>query len=315
MCHPTSRVVSWRRLAGLAGATAVTAALATSTAPAMAATNAPGIPPTAKAAAFLTPSVGAIQLHYDDLGGPAGFLGGPLGGEMTTPDGIGRFTEYEHGAIYWTPATGAHEVHGGIRAEWAATGWERGPLGYPVTDETGTPDGVGRFNNFQSGSVYWTPATGAHEVHGAIGAKWAAAGWERGPLGYPVTDEYAVPGGRASDFQHGRISWNAATGDVTVLPQLSISVRTERNQLGGWIYVSGIGFSPTNTVHLFAEGLVGRNEPMQIGSDSTGPDGRFDGFTYDARCWAGQREGAVIRAVDALTGMSTTGTTSAFSCG
>ena len=44
----------------------------------------------------------------------------------------------------------------------------RGFLHYPVTDETGTPDGVGRFNHFEGGSIYWTPGTGAKEVHGAI---------------------------------------------------------------------------------------------------------------------------------------------------
>jgi len=138
--------------------------------------------------------------------------------EMTTPDGVGRFNHFSKGgSIYWTAATGAHEVHGAIRVEWAATGWETGPTGYPVTDEMTTPDGVGRFNHFsKDGSIYWTAATGAHEVHGAIRTAWAAAGWETGRVGYPVTAEYAVPDGRASDFQHGRISWNASSGLTAV---------------------------------------------------------------------------------------------------
>src|SRR5664280_2102801 len=84
------------------------------------------------------------------------------------PDGVGRFNHFQAGAVYWTPPTGAHEVRGAIRDLWASLGWERSALGYPVTDETGTPDGVGRFNGFQGGAVYWTPRTGAHEVHGAI---------------------------------------------------------------------------------------------------------------------------------------------------
>jgi uncharacterized protein with LGFP repeats len=83
-------------------------------------------------------------------------------------------------------------------------------MGYPVTDETGTPDGIGRYNHFTGGagaSIYWTPATGAWSVHGGIRGRWAAQGWERGPLGYPVSDEYAVPGGRRSDFQRGSLVW------------------------------------------------------------------------------------------------------------
>jgi hypothetical protein len=156
---------------------------------------------------------GAILADYQQLGGPVGFLGFPITDETGTPDGIGRYNHFQHGSIYWTPTTGAHEVHGAIAAKWAALGWERSVLGYPITDETGTPDGIGRFNHFQHGSIYWTPTTGAHEVHGAIAAKWAALGWERSVLGYPITDEFTpTPGFRQSDFQHGSINWNPVTG-------------------------------------------------------------------------------------------------------
>jgi uncharacterized protein with LGFP repeats len=82
-----------------------------------------------------------------------------------------------------------HEVHGAIRARYDALGAESSFLGYPTTDETGCPDGVGRYNHFEAGSIYWSPAIGAHEVHGLIRDLWSAQGWERGPLGYPLTDE------------------------------------------------------------------------------------------------------------------------------
>jgi hypothetical protein len=85
---------------------------------------------------------------------------------------------------------GTFEVHGDIHSKYVAMGAEASILGYPTTDETGTPDGVGRFNHFQAGSIYWMPNTGAHEVHGLIREFWAANGWERNPnLGYPITDE------------------------------------------------------------------------------------------------------------------------------
>ncbi|MGY1841151.1 MULTISPECIES: LGFP repeat-containing protein [unclassified Modestobacter] len=105
-------------------------------------------------------------------------------------------------------------MHGSIYQTWARFGWESGRLGFPLTDETGTPDGVGRFNHFEGGSVYWTPGTGAHQIEGAIRDRWAALGWERSYLGYPTSDEYPVPGGRRSDFQGGSLTWNAATGEV-----------------------------------------------------------------------------------------------------
>src|SRR6202012_2078020 len=110
-------------------------------------------------------------------------------GEMDNGDGRGRSRDFQNGSIFWTPQTGAHEVHGDIRVKWAQLGGTRGFLGYPITDETGTPDGRGRYNHFQGGSIYSTPFTGAHEVHGAIRQKWAALGWEHSTLGYPISDE------------------------------------------------------------------------------------------------------------------------------
>ena len=41
-------------------------------------------------------------------------------------------------------------------------------LGYPTTNEQTTTDGIGRYNHFQKGSIYWSPTTGAHEVFGLI---------------------------------------------------------------------------------------------------------------------------------------------------
>jgi len=38
-----------------------------------------------------------------------------------------------------------------------------------------------------------------------------AAGNERSTLGLPTSDEYSVRGGRRSDFQHGNVTWLAAT--------------------------------------------------------------------------------------------------------
>src|ERR671933_143954 len=111
----------------------------------------------------------AIDDKYAELGGPNGFLGRPFdagagSGEMATANGRGRFRDFERGTIVWSPETGAHEVHGRIRDKWAQLRGEGGFLGFPLTDETGTPDGRGRFNHFQGGSIYWTPETDAHEV-------------------------------------------------------------------------------------------------------------------------------------------------------
>jgi LGFP repeat len=157
---------------------------------------------------------GSIQEKWASLGWEQSFLGYPVTDETKTPDGVGRYNHFQGGSIYWSPSTAAFVVHGAIRDKWASLGWEKSFLGYPLTDESGTPDGFGRFNHFQGGSIYWTPSTGAHEVHGAIRDKWAAMGWERSFLGYPTSDELADPGGRVSHFQHGDITWSTGKGAV-----------------------------------------------------------------------------------------------------
>ncbi len=159
---------------------------------------------------------GAILAHYLAIGGPSSALGLPTNDESPSADGVGRYNNFASGgALYWSPRTGAHEVHGAIDEKWGQLSWESGLHGYPVTDERATADRVGRYNDFQDGSIYWTPRTGAHSVHGAIKAKWAAQGWEQGALGYPTSDEYAVPGGRQSNFQGGSLFWNSSTGAIS----------------------------------------------------------------------------------------------------
>jgi uncharacterized protein with LGFP repeats len=180
---------------------------------------------------YWTPATGAHAVHgeirkkWAELGWELR-VGYPTTDETVTPDGVGRFNHFRkdqnENSIYWTPTTGAHAVYGEIRKKWAELGWEQG-LGYPTTDETVTPDGVGRFNHFRKdqneGSIYWTPATGAHAVYGEIRKKWAALGWERSFLGYPVTDEGEdQSGGRQSSFQHGVLRWRLE-GGLEVMPE------------------------------------------------------------------------------------------------
>jgi uncharacterized protein with LGFP repeats len=160
---------------------------------------------------------GAIRDKWASLGWERGFLAYPLTDEAATPDGVGRYNHFRGGSIYWTPATGAHVVAGAIRDKWEGLDWERGFLGYPLTDETAAADGVGRFNHFQGGSIYWTPLTGAHVVHGVIRDEWASLGSEAGSLGYPTTDVHATPNGQRGDFQGGAVEWDRSTGATEVI--------------------------------------------------------------------------------------------------
>ncbi len=224
----------------------------------------------------------AISEKYKQLGGAGGFLGSPKTKEKPTADKVGRYRHYKGGSIFWHSLTGAHEVHGLIRAKWKKLGWERsflgypktderdsgsgadgrynlfqggailwkrganeafethgairskfgrlgweaGFLGFPVTDETKTPDGIGRFNHFEGGSIYWKPSISAHEVHGLIRKYWASKGWEKNnKLGYPISDELPAYKGskdRFTDFENGVVYWKHGKASASPLTKFVI---------------------------------------------------------------------------------------------
>lgn len=164
--------------------------------------------------------MGRILETYKRLGGHHTF------GNATTPERDaargGKFQVFEkNSSIYWHPQVSAgvaHQVGGRIRDKWRDYGWERGHLGYPTTDENPTLNRYGRYNHFENGSIYWSPATDAHLIQGKIRDRWAIDGWERSELGYPVTDEGTTPDkiGRYNHFQNGSIYWSPSTGSQKI---------------------------------------------------------------------------------------------------
>ncbi|WP_448626974.1 hypothetical protein [Geodermatophilus sp. URMC 64] len=150
---------------------------------------------------------GAIRSHWGTKNYEKGLLGYPTSDERCGLVNGGCFQTFQGGSIYWSPATGPHAVGGAIRDAWGSLGWETGRLGYPTSEERCGLRVGGCFQRFQGGSVYWSPASGAHAVSATspITATWAKHGYERGFLGYPVTELYPVPGGQAQRFEGGML--------------------------------------------------------------------------------------------------------------
>ena len=156
---------------------------------------------------------GAVAGAYASAGGSQGPLGYPVTAETDLSGDAGRVQRFQGGLIAWSRETGAHVVWGAVLATWTASGSHTGFLGLPVADEKTLPDGKGKIARFQGGSVYWSPASGAQPVGGAIAGAWAATGSAGGPLGYPTTGELPVAGGgRLQRFQGGIAVWSGATG-------------------------------------------------------------------------------------------------------
>jgi hypothetical protein len=128
------------------------------------------------------PAEGARTMRaiYWEHGGPHGVLGAAQSSPVAIGDAAGGFArEYEstkriatchnpnrgvmtrlRSVIVWSPATGAHVVSGDILEAWRKSGGAKGPLGYPIADETNAPDSHGRVSRFQHGEIVWRQAAG-----------------------------------------------------------------------------------------------------------------------------------------------------------
>jgi Domain of unknown function (DUF1906)/D-alanyl-D-alanine carboxypeptidase/LGFP repeat len=118
---------------------------------------------------------GGIEFVYNGLPqNMRDFMGALTVSEHATEDGMGAMAEWANACMWWSPATSARVVWGGICATYKGLGGEASPLGYPVSHElsftTPDDDGVVRAkaaNLFQHGSIVWDTASGSTTVFGA----------------------------------------------------------------------------------------------------------------------------------------------------
>ncbi|MGY1775201.1 reprolysin-like metallopeptidase [Geodermatophilus sp. SYSU D00804] len=113
-----------------------------------------------------------------------------------------------------TPEQATVEVVPAGPAAIAAAAAADGGLGTPGWPATcGLPWG-GCVQHFPGGSVYHSPATGAHVVRGVLLEEYRRRGDSSGSgIGYPTGEQYATrDGGWTQAFRWGRIHWSPATG-------------------------------------------------------------------------------------------------------
>jgi hypothetical protein len=78
---------------------------------------------------YWSPTTGAYAIYgyvywrWRELGAESSWLGFPITDELAHPDGVGRYSLFEGGAVYWSWATGAREKYGDVeRAHMALRG-------------------------------------------------------------------------------------------------------------------------------------------------------------------------------------------------
>ncbi|HEV2373045.1 MAG TPA: CHAP domain-containing protein [Streptosporangiaceae bacterium] len=168
--------------------------------------NAPGV----GRLVFDVAAGGAFVDEWDAMNDQLGPLGDPTGNYSTVAGGERQL--FTGGGIYWSAATGTHEVHGAIYGDYSGLGGPGSGLGFPTSDQRSAP-GSGQENLFAgtscgsgpdqgSGSaILWSSSTPASEVQGCIYQAYLQAyGGPPGTLGYPTSNERPMASGRASYF-------------------------------------------------------------------------------------------------------------------
>lgn len=155
---------------------------------------------------------GRTSAKYRTEGGPAGWLGWPVEPDSWGKNG-GAWARFENGFIYWSnvqgdkgPVTMKMDVYD----EWAKTGFEYGPYGYPTTEEEKITVGgkVGQVQHFEDGAMVRRPDGAVRLLTGGIAGRYGdLASTDRARLGWPTNSTGTMFGdtGKYNDFDHGVI--------------------------------------------------------------------------------------------------------------
>ena len=159
---------------------------------------------------YWSPETGAWEVTSDmiDKWGEKGFEGGelkfPTGPVKKVGDGLVQ--EFQGGILTRNPDGKNQVSFGAIGKKYKEMGGVESPLGFPTDGEKKVEGGF--FQEFEKGSIYWSPESGAHYIlKGAIMDEWGKKGWEHGEFGWPTSDYSEIAaGGLKQEFQHGTIS-------------------------------------------------------------------------------------------------------------
>jgi LGFP repeat len=189
---------------------------------------------------------GQIYAIYRKNADINGWLGFPKSDEQISANG-GRVSFFEQADIYWHPNAGAFEVHGGIREKYNALGASGSFLGYPISDENSilkNGSEIGRSNNFEFGTIFWSRQTGAFEMHGLLIKSYMDKfGGPAGELGFPTSDELGSAKGvfRFNNFQNGVLTYRIANSNIRKVSNLRLTInRLETDEDNDDLFVQSI---------------------------------------------------------------------------
>ena len=164
-----------------------------------------------------------VRNEIDHVRSFSPWLGAPLSGELDLRGRVaGKVRRYEGGNIYWLAATNSTvPVPTAILQVYERFDFENGLLGVPakyhalvpakdaagkvVVGADGNPVILGDIQGFAHGAIQRRYGADGFALHGQIGDRYAAEGWQYGSLGWATSDEYERDGVIRQDFDHGSL--------------------------------------------------------------------------------------------------------------
>lgn len=136
--------------------------------------------------------------------------------------GIPSVKEFVHAELARIPRPAADPAARLIEGKHQALATALGPSSMNIHGEAAaSPRGTtGRYQHFRHGYILWH-RNGAYAgqvfaTYGDIAYRYSQEGGSSGWLGFPVSDEFSVSGGRRSNFEGGYITWDARTRETRV---------------------------------------------------------------------------------------------------
>jgi len=154
---------------------------------------------------------GAIRTLWEASGWETGLMGYPTGDVITEGTTLRQTFQGGEAMVTGTAAAKLVPSAGPIQDEYLR---QQG-LGAPITLQRCGLTGGGCYQDFENGSIHWSPTTGAFRTDGVIRSFWESLGWETGVLGYPAGNAVTTSKGTWQAFQGGTVF--VKTGGKAVL--------------------------------------------------------------------------------------------------
>lgn len=164
-----------------------------------------------------------VRNEIDHVRSFSPWLGSSLSGELDLRGKVaGKVRRYEGGNVYWLAATNSTvPVPTAILQVYERFDFENGLLGVParyhalvpakdaagkvINGADGRPLILGDIQGFAHGAIQRRYGHDGYALHGQIGDRYAAEGWQYGSLGWATSDEYERDGVIRQDFEHGAL--------------------------------------------------------------------------------------------------------------